>query len=404
MKLFQRLLVAPAALGLLAPLATNASEVNFNEISAYSDVESIDFANSFNDKDSNVTKLLAGGEGLVDDTSSFGDGFSETTTASFSADFMLGGIDNEATADTGDTGNGGQSVMGAYSFQIDLNTSFTGEDSLDISIDAGNSGSAGVAEFDGNGSGDTLMVDGVSYTFPIGAKTTAFVGDNTDGSLLFDTACVYGGPSNTLDDCGNNYSAINAGGGAAFGASYDVGNGFTTAFGYTGTNTGLMTEEGDDAYAAQVTYTGDNYGVSFTYAYKENPTFTQTVTDADVYGLNAYFIPSGDGLPSISAGYETANSDIPELSTTSNIDSTAWFVGLSWDELGPGSAGVAVGTKQHTVDFDSTSVDDELLMYEAYYSYEINDGMTVTPLIYTKEFASGTEDETGVMVKTSFSF
>ena len=403
MKLFQRLLVAPAALGLLTPLATNASEVNLKEISSYSDVESIEFANSFNNEDSNKTTLLAGGEGLVDDSSSFSDGFSETTTASFSADFMLGAIDNEATTDSGNTGHGGQSVMGAYSFQIDLNTSFTGEDSLDISIDAGNSGSAGVAEFDGNGSGDTLMVDGVSYTFPIGAKTTAFVGDNTDGSLLFDTACVYGGPSNTLDDCGNNYSAINAGGGAAFGASYDVGNGFTTAFGYTGSPTGLMTEEGDDAYAAQVTYSGDNYGVSVTYAYKENPTFTQTVTDGDVYALNAYYSPEADGLPSISAGYEFASVDIPALST-SNIDTSAWFVGLSWDEIGPGSAGVAVGTKQHTIDFDSTSVDDELLMYEAYYSYELNDGMTITPLIYTKEFPSGTEDETGVMVKTSFSF
>ena len=404
MKLFQRLLVAPAALSLLAPLSTNASEVNLNEISNYSDVDDIEFANSFNNEDSEENTLLAGGEGLVDDSSSFGDGFSETTTATFSADFMLGAIDNEATADTGDTGHGGQSLMGAYSFQIDLNTSFTGEDSLDVSIDAGNSGSAGVVEFDGNGSGDSLIVDGVSYTFPIGAKTTAFVGDNTDGSLLFDTACVYGGPSNTLDDCGNNYSAINAGGGAAFGASYDVGNGFTTAFGYTGTNTGLMTEEGDDAYAAQVTYSGDNYGVSLTYAHKENPTFTQVVTDADIYALNAYYTPDAEGLPSISVGYETASSDIPELSTTSNIDSSTWFVGLSWDELGPGTAGLAVGTKQHTVDFDSSSVDDELLMYEAYYSYELNDGMTITPLIYTKEFPSGTEDETGLMVKTSFSF
>ncbi|MCR8540478.1 MAG: porin [Prochlorococcus marinus CUG1439] len=404
MKLFRSLLVAPAALGLLAPLSATASETNLNEISNYSDIESIDFANSFNNEDLSENNLVAGGEGLVDVHSHDGS-FSETTTASFSADFMLGAIDNEATADVGDTGNGGQSVMGAYSFQIDLNTSFTGEDSLDVSIDAGNAGSAGVVEFDGNAtSSDSLVVDGVSYTFPIGAKTTAFVGDNTDGSLLFDTACVYGGPSNTLDDCGNNYSALNAGGGSAFGASYDVGNGFTAAFGYTGSPTGLMTEEGDDAYATQVTYSGDNYGVSFTYAYKENPTFTQVVTDSDIYGLNAYFIPSGEGLPSISAGYETANSDIPELSTTSNIDSSSWFVGLSWDELGPGSAGIAVGTKQHTVDFDSTSVDDELLMYEAYYSYEINDGMTVTPLIYTKEFASGTEDESGVMVKTSFSF
>ena len=44
-------------------------------------------------------------------------------------------------------------------------------------------------------------------------------------------------------------------------------------------------------------------------------------------------------------------------------------------------------------------------MYEAYYSYPVNDGMTITPLIYMKEkIAAGTPDETGVMVKTSFSF
>ena len=42
-------------------------------------------------------------------------------------------------------------------------------------------------------------------------------------------------------------------------------------------------------------------------------------------------------------------------------------------------------------------------MYEAFYSYPINDGMTITPLVFVKE-TSGTEDTTGVMVKTSFSF
>jgi len=396
MKLFKSLLVAPATLGLFIPMAANAAEVNLNEIANYnhSDVESIDFANSFVSDDSDKESLLAGGEGLVEDKSYDGV-FSETTTASFDLDFYLGSTDDDdSTAD--------DAFTFGYSLGIGLNTSFTGEDSLDITIDAGNV-TEGVAEFDGNTGGDQLTVDGISYTFPIGAKATAFVGDNTDGSLLFDTACVYEGPSNTLDDCGNNYSAINAGGGAAFGASYDFGNGVTTAFGYTGTPTSLMTEEGDDAIAAQVAISGDNYGISFTAAYKENPTFTQVVTDGDVYGLNAYYLPSAEGLPSISAGYEIASVDIPALST-SNIDTSAWFVGLSWDEVGPGSAGVAIGTKQHTIDFDSTSVDDELLMYEAYYSYDINDGMTITPLIYTKEFPSGTDDETGIMVKTSFSF
>ena len=44
-------------------------------------------------------------------------------------------------------------------------------------------------------------------------------------------------------------------------------------------------------------------------------------------------------------------------------------------------------------------------MYEAYYSYPLNDGMTITPLIFVKEDATaGDADKTGVMVKTSFSF
>ena len=43
------------------------------------------------------------------------------------------------------------------------------------------------------------------------------------------------------------------------------------------------------------------------------------------------------------------------------------------------------------------------MMYEAWYSYPINDGMTVTPLVFTKDQASG-DDHTGLMVKTSFSF
>ena len=46
----------------------------------------------------------------------------------------------------------------------------------------------------------------------------------------------------------------------------------------------------------------------------------------------------------------------------------------------------------------------EELMYEAYYSYPVNDGMTITPLIYVKEDVTvGDPDTTGIMVKTSFS-
>ena len=388
MKLFQSLLVAPAALGLLAPMSAVASEVNLDDISNYSDVESIDFANSFGNEDSKVNTLVAGGEGLVTDHSHDGS-FSETTTATFSADFMLGAVDDTPPVDTGEVGEGSQSIMGAYSFQIDLNTSFVDGDSLDISIDAGNSGTAGVAEFDGNSGGDALTVDGVSYTFPIGDATTVMVGDNTDGSALFTTACSYGGPSNTLDDCGNVNAAI-TNGGAMAGAAYDFGSGFTAAVGYAGPEGGIMTEESDDAYGFNVAYQADNYGLSVTYGVVETGE-----TEDKFTAFNGTYTP--DGFPSISVGYEIGE----DGSVTSSADSlTSFFVGLTFDEVGPGSAGIAMGTKTPTVE-DT----DEQNMYEAYYSYPVNDAMTITPLVFIKEVSTaGSDDETGVMVKTSFSF
>jgi len=379
MKLFKSLLLAPATIGLLAPFPATANEVNLNDISNYSDVENIEFANSFGNDDSNVNTLLAGGEGLVEDHSHDG-GFSETTTASFSADMYLGAFDD-------DDGTDDDAIMGTYSFQIDLNTSFTGEDSLDISIDAGNSGSEGTAEFDGNANGDGLAVDGVSYTFPLGGATV-IVGDNTDGSALFTTACAYGGPSNMLDDCANVNAGI-TGGGATLGASYDFGTGFTAAFGYQGENDSLATDEGLDAVAFNAAYTADNYGVSVTYASVEADTTNENTFTA----FNAYYTP--EGFPSISVGYEIgdiggAASDVDEQES--------FFIGISGD-LGPGSAGIAAG---HSNTVEGT---DEAYQYEAYYSYPINDGMTVTPLIFTREnTTAGADDTTGVMVKTSFSF
>ena len=387
MKLFKSLLVAPATLGLLVPLSANASEVNLKEISNYSDIESIELSNTFND-DSKLNTLLAGGEGLVDD--SYDSSFSSTTTASFSADFYLGAEDTSSTeTSTGIATDNDldDSIAAGYSFQIDLNTSFTGEDSLDISLDAGNA-SGGIAEFDGNTGGDALTVDGVSYTFPVGGATV-FVGDNTDGSALFTTACVYGGPSDTLDDCGNVNAGI-TGGAISAGASYDFGNGFTVA---TGMQTGqkVLTEESLDSLALNAAYIGDNYGVSLTYSSVET-----SITEEDTAtAFNAYYTPEGL-LPSVSAGYE-----IVDLGgEAANVDEKeSVFLGLTWDEVGAGSLGVAVGYS------NIIEGSEEEYMYEAYYSYPINDGMTITPLLFVKENAtSGLDNTTGVMVKTSFSF
>ena len=218
------------------------------------------------------------------------------------------------------------------------------------------------------------------------------VGDNTDGSALFTTACVYGGPSNTLDDCGA-VSAPFDGAGTMIGASYDFDNGFTVALGYAGdgsSTNGLMTDEGLDEYGFNAAYTGDNYGVSVSYATVE----ANATSSDDFTAVNGYWMP--EGFPSISVGYEWGT----DGSQGADVDGlTSYFIGIE-DEVGPGTLGAAVGTKQATVEASEVE-----LMYEAYYSYPVNDGMTITPLVFIKENATaGTPEETGILVKTSFSF
>ena len=128
MKFFQQLLVAPAALGLLAPLSVSASEINLDAISEYSE-DNLEIDGNLFKQNTSTNTLLSGGEGLVE-SDDFSGGFSETTTASFGVDFLIGAIDGGTT---------GASEATAFSYQmgIGLETSFTGEDALSATIDIG---------------------------------------------------------------------------------------------------------------------------------------------------------------------------------------------------------------------------------------------------------------------------
>ena len=378
MKLFKSLLVAPATLGLLAPIAATANEVT---ISDFAPAEQLAITNSRVDGlEARMNNIEAGS-------------FSETTTATFGANFYAGFFYDD------DGGNDRDDNLGTgYDFNIGLNTSFTGEDSLDIEIQAGNADAPGIAEFDTDTTAnEALVVDEISYTFPLGENTTVMVGDNKDASSLFTTACVYGGPGNTLDACGNVNANVDNGGVMA-GAAYDFGNGLTAAVGWAGDENDVANEEGVDAYGFNVAYTADTYGVSLTYGATEDGAPVNDNMEVDTFvALNAFYSPEGGGLPSISVGYEAGE----DGSVVGNNDGLSnFFVGLTWDEVGAGSLGIAMGTRVNTVE-DT----DAQYMYEAYYSYPINDGMTITPLVFAQDISTAnTDDNTGVMVKTSFSF
>ena len=383
MKLFKSLLVAPATLGLLAPISASANQVNLNDIANYSDIENVEIA-SFDKEESKESLLLAGGEGLVDTDG--GASFSSTTSASFGADFVIGAVDGAGYLKEATTFD--------YQYGMTLSTSFTGEDSLDLVIETGNGVSSSATILNMNGMTDTMTLDGITYTFPLGDSATVMVGDSTDVSALYSTACTYSAFTDLLGNCGSGTAAGLGGGGtttissATVAAAYDFGNGFTFAGGLSGSGgnaAGLFTKESMDVYGVQAAYNTDTYGVSLSYALTD----TSATAESSFWGLNAFYSFEGEGLPSISVGYESED-------PSAGVTEEGYFVGLSWDSVGPGSFSVGMSS---TENFKST--DTEYYQYEAAYTYPINDGVTITPGVFIKE---GTTDQTGVIVKTSFSF
>ena len=396
MNLFKSLLIAPATLGLLAPLSATANELNIADVSGYSSSEEIQNINEFSPSDLAVTNSRVDGlEARINDFEA--GSFSTTTTASFNADFVIGSVDG-AGISTGVT-DGKEATTFTYQYGMNLSTSFTGEDSLDLTIETGNSSEEGAAAIlDMNAMSDILNVDGISYTFPLGDKTTVIVGDSTDVSALYSTACTYSAFTDLLSNCGS-ATAAGLGGGtdgattpassATAAASYDFGNGFTVAGGLSGaggSSAGLFTKESYDAYGIQAAYNTDSYGVSLSYALTD----TSATAETSFVGINAFYSFESEGLPSISVGYEK------EDPSGATADAQGYFVGLTWPEVGAGSFSIGMSS---TANFKDT--DTEYYQYEAAYSYPINDGMTITPGVFIKE---GTTDQTGILVKTSFSF
>ena len=348
MKLFKSLLVAPATLGLLAPMTASANEVTINDFNA---AEEIAVTNSRIDGlEARFNNLEAGS-------------FSETTSASFGVDFVVGAEDGAAS----------EAVAFGYQMGIGLETSFTGEDSLSATIDIGD-GTSGALAFDDTS--DKLTLDGLTYTFPLGGATV-MVGDSTDISAVYTGACAYSSFTDYMGNCGTGSTVGVGGNGVTAAMSYAFDSGFSLAGGVSSTTDSILTGDtgNSDVYGIEAAYSADSYGVSVAYADNEATT---------AWGVNGYY--AFDAV-TLSAGVESVDD---------GATAEGFFVGLSFPEVGAGSLDIGMGTTGNFKDGDT-----EYYTYEASYAYPLNDGVTITPGVYIIEGAS---DVTGVALKTSFSF
>ena len=206
------------------------------------------------------------------------------------------------------------------------------------------------------------------------------------------------------------------GNGAAYGASTDTGigwaynadSGFSVSSNVVskGGSKGFLTDEAKTNWSTQVAYTTDQYHVSLITALKYNgwtdSYYTTTLGKARPdgnstnYGLRAYWRPDTESqvVPEISGGYDTSTVE------GQDADTDAFFVGLTWKDTfqADDKIGLALGQPQ-TADTDTV----EPFTWEAYYSFKINDSISMTPAIFGASDRTGTAgaDLTGGVKKTT---
>ena len=272
MKLFKSLLITQAALGLLTPMTAAASEINLVEMNNYArnkssskkQINSKTFVNQELATTKNAVKSIKA------PMSTFEAGaFSETTTMSGSASFVIGGIKNHDLENYTDTS---EAINTHYSYSVDLNTSFTGEDNLFIGIETGNAGSGTTVLLDSTNvvaNPDQLSVSSIYYSFP-------FIGwDVAVGPLLAQDDLVATTTSKYSDafylsgnGAGNNIWTLPGlkGTGIATAKVYD--NGFNIGanlLSLTGNTTGVLTEESTDMATLMAGYDAENFGGGIIY-------------------------------------------------------------------------------------------------------------------------------------------
>jgi hypothetical protein len=269
-----------------------------------------------------------------------------------------------------------------YNFTLDLNTSFNGNDSLYAQLVQGNQGDL---VMDSAESTSNFAVGSLFYSFPIGDFQI------TAGPLL-DADDVISATTSIYSDAFR-LSAMPwgvdgdvTGTGAAVSWANDSGlNASFSAIAVDGSDTsvGIFTRGSADHYVASLGYDADNYGGGIILTNDDNTTSNEDTS----FGAGIYFRP--DGFPTISVAYDSLD---PGASGTA--DSSSFMVGMDY-EVGPGTASAAYESRDTTGTTTSN--------YEVYYNYPVNDGVSVQGGVFVEE-VSGSDDKTGIVVETFFSF
>jgi len=426
MKLFQQMLVAGASLSLLAPIAVKASDsINLDEMNSYSRSQKkssrLDSKTFINEVSEDIVNLKGRIDGLeVKQNEYEAASFSDTTTLDGKAVMWIGAVDG------GDEIGGSDTVQTGYTYTMNLNTSFTGDDNLYVRLKSGENGDQWknkvTYHIETKDTSDAFRVDKMWYTFPVGEKITAFVGPRIENYYMYITPSIYKPGA---------LKSFKLGGNSNFGASTDVGFGFKyetdNGFGFASNmvdksadSTGLITKESVRKWDTQVAYTADRWHVSATLSDAKNWTSQsynattlgkQVAPDSTGYALRAYWMPeeSGTSVPEISVGYD--NKSFEKVTTAGNTtEADSFMVGFTWKDMfqPDDRIGLALTQPLKATSVQGGGATGEIspLVWEAYYSFRPNDSIEVTPAIFGGQnvLADDDDDIFGVLLTSKFKF
>ena len=510
MKIFQQLLVAPAALGLLAPVAQAAdlniagvsdyaSEEQVTSVTQFSDVYPTDWAyqalsnlveqygcvagypngtfrgnramtryeaaallNACLDRITEITDELRrlikefetelailrgrvdGLEARVGELESTQ--FSTTTKLRGQADFITGAV-KYADRDECNKKSPGACEDDAFNFSyrltLNLDTSFTGKDRLYTRLRTGNMTNVWTQSDstlnDAKKGDNTLKVDKLWYSFPIGDEFKATVGALVENYYMIETPTRYR-PILKAFKLGGYGSVLGASTGQGFGVQWrqsvdrgeaawniaanyvaDGGEGAQSSQGL-----GMFGDDTDGYFLSQVGLGNRKWYLSALYAYKHgedgsNPAMGYSTPKAKTVdqglhamGLRGYWQPEEDGwIPTVSAGFDYGWSDAEESGSAKEVK--GWMVGLNWNDafIEGNKLGFAVGSySSYAREIKGESAGDEPnFAVEGYYDFKVSDNIKVTPAVFWIDNASGKEglsgdvaNKFGGLVKTTFKF
>ncbi len=145
------------------------------------------------------------------------------------------------------------------------------------------------------------------------------------------------------------------------------------------------------------------------------------------YALRGYWTPESSGaVPSIQLGYDWSTIEDDNVvgathlgGAVGSVEATqAWMAGLIWEDVfaDGNTLGIAFGHPEHATEYHQNLAvrgpdndpANKAFQWEAYYDYQVNDGITITPAIFGyQDRMNGTtlaNDGIGGLIKTTFKF